>query len=413
MNKTHDFRIILITILSGLFEYYDFIIFVLMSKILSKLFLNNNETIAYSIMLSSGYFARFFGGIIFGYLSEKTGINKTFSMTIFLMLLSCILISILPTYNQIGYLSIFIIFFTRMIQGASLGGELPLSLVFSIKNCSKKINPYFISSTLFFGLTLGTLLANLVLYLLNKLFTIEQIYYYAWKIPFLFGGFLMLIAIFMRRGVFKKEPFKGIATTKNIGLLKLDKMKLTIGFLIVSPPTLLYNIVYFQTPVFLSQKHLFINEHDKYFINIGIFLTGLFSIILTIFYKYYKKIHYNCLLMSIIYLPILIYLLYSEDKIYMRASFVLFSVPLSILFSGIYAFLFYLFEDKFKVLYIALSINFSNIIFASSSYIIIELFDKYFSVFYFALYIVFIFILSLFTLNKMNFYNKNPFYLPN
>ena len=81
LKELAEKRILLSSILSGVFEYYDFIIFVVMAKILTEIFLNNNDAISYTIMISSGFFARFFGGVIFGYLADKIGINKTFSLT--------------------------------------------------------------------------------------------------------------------------------------------------------------------------------------------------------------------------------------------------------------------------------------------------------------------------------------------
>ena len=58
---------------------------------------------------------------------------------------------------------------------------------------------------------------------------------------------------------------------------------------------------------------------------------------------------------------------------------ILFSIPESMMFSGLYCILFNQFENKAKVLSIAISINLANVIFSSSSYFMLYLFDNYFS----------------------------------
>lgn len=370
--KSYEYRILLTSMLSGVFEFYDFIIFLVMAKFLTEIFLNNSSILAYILIIASGFIARFFGGIIFGILSHKFGINKTFSTTLFLMLLCSIIIIVLPSFKEIGYLSSILLFIARVIQGASLGGEVPISVLFSIDNC-KKIPKYIVSACLFFGFTVGSILAYSISFLLNKHFSVNQISFFAWKIPFLIGCILTLISIILRKIVIKNNN-DCIEKNQNFSLNIPSIIK---GIVLVSVPTLIYNMVYFQSSIYLSENFGLNQNILRPYLILSIFLTGLFSVLFSFIFKSYYKIYIYGATTTILLSPFLIHFILS-GKLYLKEfSMLLLSIPQSMMFSGIYCILYDLFKNE-KPISISISINLANAIFSPSAYIFLYFFDKNF-----------------------------------
>ena len=85
MTKTNNpktFKVSLIAALGSAIEYYDFVVYGLMSSYLSTIFFENNDEYSQLIktflIFAIGYFARPLGGIIGGIISDNYGRKITF-----------------------------------------------------------------------------------------------------------------------------------------------------------------------------------------------------------------------------------------------------------------------------------------------------------------------------------------------
>ena len=72
-----------------------------------------------------GYFARPIGGIVFSHFGDKYGRRRVFIVSILSMSLATIGMGLLPTQASIGTSAAVLMVLLRLIQGFSLGGELP------------------------------------------------------------------------------------------------------------------------------------------------------------------------------------------------------------------------------------------------------------------------------------------------
>lgn len=63
------------------------------------------------------------------------------------------LMGCLPTYQQVGSLSTFLLIICRLFQGMSVGGQLPASLIYTVEMVSFVLN--HVNSTCFDTLTLN------------------------------------------------------------------------------------------------------------------------------------------------------------------------------------------------------------------------------------------------------------------
>ena len=203
-----------VTILSSLgagFEYYDFIIFALMSGTLSSLFYAQADNEVINIMktfmvFALGYIARPIGGILFAAIGDKSGRKKSFISIMFLMAMASILIGCLPTYDVIGAAAPVLLIILRIIQGISFGAELPGAITVVAEHTNKGKQGCH-TSFIISSVSLGSVMATLVAYLLNKFFDPQQVLAWAWRIPFLLGGMLAIINYFIRKGIDETPEF--------------------------------------------------------------------------------------------------------------------------------------------------------------------------------------------------------------
>lgn len=210
LNRS-DYKTLSLSALGGALEFYDFIIFVFFTAVLSKLFfpadmpewLRQLQTFG---IFAAGYLARPLGGIILAHFGDLLGRKRMFTLSIFLMAVPTLLMGLLPTYAQIGIWAPLALLALRVVQGAAIGGEVPGAWVFVAEHVPPR-HIGFACSTLTAGLTVGILLGSLTASLINRVFSPEELAAYAWRIPFLVGGLFGLIAMYLRRWLHETPVF--------------------------------------------------------------------------------------------------------------------------------------------------------------------------------------------------------------
>ena len=76
-----------------------------------------------ALAFCSTYVLRPFGALIFGYIGDNYGRKPTVIITTTLMAICCLIMSILPTYSEIGIKAAIIVSILRIVQGMSSMGE--------------------------------------------------------------------------------------------------------------------------------------------------------------------------------------------------------------------------------------------------------------------------------------------------
>jgi MHS family alpha-ketoglutarate permease-like MFS transporter len=118
------------------------------------------------------------------------------------------MIAVTPTYATIGLWAPVILAVARIVQGLSLGGEYGTSATYLTEMADKE-NRGFYSSFQYVTLIGGQICALLVLLLLQNVFlTGDQIRAWGWRIPFLIGAMLAIIALIMRRTLHETPAFE-------------------------------------------------------------------------------------------------------------------------------------------------------------------------------------------------------------
>lgn len=209
MNRQQ--KLILLTSLGSMLEYYDFIIYGMMTIYLSAIFFPNNlPEIAYLksfSVLSIGYLARPLGGYCFGVISDLYGRKKALILAMLLMAGATLMIGLLPSYEKAGLLAPLLLIVARFLQGLSFGIEIPSMTTLirehsTDKHRSGKYFGFIMSST-----GLGAVLASGMVFLITQYFNQDEIIQSAWRIPFLMGSVLALFIVFVRGNIEETPVF--------------------------------------------------------------------------------------------------------------------------------------------------------------------------------------------------------------
>jgi len=154
------------------------------------------------------FLMRPFGGIMIGYLGDKYGRKYALVLSLFLMAIPTFIMGCLPTYEQVGSLSTVLLVICRLLQGMSVGGQLPASLVYTVEMKDKKHWGYY-GSIVMAAANIGTLLGNLIGALLRSILTKEQLFSWGWRIPFLSGIVIAFVAAFLKIHGKEHHPNEG------------------------------------------------------------------------------------------------------------------------------------------------------------------------------------------------------------
>ena len=147
------------------------------------------------------------GGWFFGHLADHYGRRGALMLSVLLMCFGSLMIAVTPTYASIGIGAPALLGLARIIQGLSLGGEYGTSATYLTEVADAKHRGFY-SSFQYVTLIGGQLCAILVLLLLQQVFlTSEELKAWGWRIPFVIGALLAIIALVMRRNLHETDDF--------------------------------------------------------------------------------------------------------------------------------------------------------------------------------------------------------------
>lgn len=206
-------RMLFLSSLGGVLEFYDFIIYIFLTPYIEKIFFADNSaylaTLKTLAIFSVGYLLRPIGGILFSHFGDRYGRKVVFMLTVLFMAIPSFAIGMLPTTAQIGIAAPLLLLTCRMMQGLALGGEIPAAITFVAEHVPSQRRAFALS-TLFFGINLGLLLGSLITTTLTSYLSHDEILSFGWRIPFILGGFFGLGAIYLRRYLQETAAFTAL-----------------------------------------------------------------------------------------------------------------------------------------------------------------------------------------------------------
>lgn len=252
-------KLLFLSSLGGVLEFYDFIIFALFAAYISNAFFPaTNELAGLMITFATfaiGYLVRPLGGIVFGHFGDKVGRKATFTISILMMAFATLGFALVPTYGAIGISAPIIVIGLRVIQGLSIGGEIPGAITYVSESFTEQKG--LACGIIFCALTMGIVLGSTVHASIVTLFTPEQMHTYGWRIPFILGGILGLLSFVLRRELHETSQFAAIEHNVEkfpiITVFKQQLINVVVSLFLAALCAVIVTSLFLFTPAYFTE----------------------------------------------------------------------------------------------------------------------------------------------------------------
>jgi MFS family permease len=199
--------------LGAALEYYDFVVYLYVATLIGQAFFPADMSPTMRLVqtfaiYSTGLLIRPVAGILIARVADRVGRKRLFILTVVVMSVATLCIGLLPTYDQIGVLAPALLLLLRVAQGCAVGGEIPAAAVFVTEHA----RPHgvaragaFQQMTAYSGFLLGAAAAFVAGLVATHL--TPDLPSLAWRLPFLVGGVLGVVAIYLRRRIDETPAF--------------------------------------------------------------------------------------------------------------------------------------------------------------------------------------------------------------
>lgn len=199
--------------LGAALEYYDFVVYLYVATLIGQAFFpaDTSPTVRLVQTLSvysTGLLIRPVAGILIARVADRVGRKRLFILTVVVMSAATLLTGLLPTYAEVGWPAPVLLVLMRVAQGCAVGGEIPAAAVFVTEHARPDgvaRAGAFQQLTAYSGFLLGAgaaFGAGLVATHLTP-----GVPSLAWRLPFLAGGVLGVVSLYLRRKIDETPAF--------------------------------------------------------------------------------------------------------------------------------------------------------------------------------------------------------------
>ncbi|MCL4334149.1 MAG: MFS transporter [Candidatus Thermoplasmatota archaeon] len=272
--------------MGNLLDWYDYSVYGSLGVVISKEFFPASNILAALLatflVFALGYFFRPVGGLFFGYFGDKLSRRTTYIVVIIGMGIATGLVGVLPTTLAVGSIAVILLVIMRAVQGFMVGGAPGAGTSLVAESFPNEKRGLFTS--LFSAVyPAGILLTDAVILPLAYFAGNNGLLEWGWRIPFLLGFPIMLIALYFVYRIEEPPLYKAIseqrrksknpikeAFAKNplqmtiIGILGITGSSATMGYV-----GAVYVLVYMQSVL-----------HISYYTSYLIFLPAITSVVI-------------------------------------------------------------------------------------------------------------------------------------
>jgi MHS family shikimate/dehydroshikimate transporter-like MFS transporter len=202
--------VVIASSIGTIIEWYDFLVYATSAALVfNKLFFPaiaaNGGTLAALATYAVGFFARPFGGALFGHFGDRLGRKSMLMITLLIMGGATFAIGLLPTYATIGIWAPILLVTLRVIQGIGLGGEWGGAALIVLEHAPASRRGFY-GSLVQIGFPVGLVLATFAVAMVAKLSEADLLAW-GWRIPFLLSSVLFALGAFVRWRVAETPVF--------------------------------------------------------------------------------------------------------------------------------------------------------------------------------------------------------------
>jgi MFS transporter, MHS family, alpha-ketoglutarate permease len=182
-------------------EWYDWAMFGLLSVYIGQAFFPGDNPVASTLnslaVFAVGFVVRPIGGVLFGLVADRLGRKPVMVGAVAVTAGASLIIGLTPTHETIGVWAGVIVLLCRVMQGFSTGIEGSLGAAYGVELVPER--PGYVAGFMATFNNFGNMLAPLTAFLAVSLLGPENMAEYGWRIPFLLGGLLGFIVLWLRR----------------------------------------------------------------------------------------------------------------------------------------------------------------------------------------------------------------------
>ena len=190
-------------------EFYDWTIFGLLAAYIGPQIFAPGDAVAATLsalaVFAVGFAARPVGGLLLGLAADRIGRRAVMLVAISLMAATTLVIALTPTYAQVGVWAAVLVLVCRLLQGVSAGIEAPLGTIYAVE-LSRAGREGRVAGLMASYVYVGTLLGSLVSYVASWALGAEAMRDWGWRIPFVVGGLLGILVLYIRRTLPESLP---------------------------------------------------------------------------------------------------------------------------------------------------------------------------------------------------------------
>jgi MHS family alpha-ketoglutarate permease-like MFS transporter len=212
--------------LGNLIEWYVWFVYASFSiYFAAEFFPTGNPTVqllSTAAVFAVGFLMRPLGGWLLGMYADRHGRRNALAASVLLMSAGSLAIGLTPSYETIGIVAPIILVVARLLQGLSVGGEFGSSATYLSEVATPGRRGFF-SSFQYVSIIVGQLSALLVMILLQRVLSPEQMGEWGWRVPFIIGAVAGLGVMILRRSMDESEHYKIEKAREAAGLEKGTK----------------------------------------------------------------------------------------------------------------------------------------------------------------------------------------------
>ena len=202
-------RLSLLVSLGGGLEIFEFFSYAIFANRIAEAFYPSKDPMTGSLLtlssLAAGFAARPLGAVIMSHFGDRHGRRPVFIAGLLAMSLATFAIGLLPTYAQWGIVPGVLVVALRVVQGLSVGGEMPGAAAYMVESFPTRA-PFLTGLVTAFA-SLGILLATGLSWLLEDALSQAALAAWGWRVPFLIAGAFGLCSMAARRKLTEAPGF--------------------------------------------------------------------------------------------------------------------------------------------------------------------------------------------------------------